>query len=183
MIPIMLDPRLVRIALCGEGDLTVRRLKWLHDCGANPIVYAPSPSPALAQLVGDDYVARFPNKADLEGFAAIWIADLNQDIAGPIADLGRRLNVLVNVEDVLDYCDFHTPAIVHRGRLSFAIGTGGASPAIASLIRQRLEAAFPAQWSDLVEDIATSRLALKARGATFGDLVADAKARVLEAGL
>lgn len=183
MIPIMLDPRLVRIALCGEGDLTVRRLKWLQDCGANPIVYAPSPSPALSQLVGDNYHAYLPSAADLAGIAAIWIADLSNDVAGPIWEICRQLNILVNVEDVLDYCDFHTPAIVHRGRLTFAIGTGGASPAIASLIRQKLETAFPAQWSGLVDEIAASRLALKAKGATFGDLVTDAKARVLAAGL
>jgi precorrin-2 dehydrogenase / sirohydrochlorin ferrochelatase len=183
MIPIMLDPGLVRVALCGEGELTVRRLKWLRDCGAKPIVFAPSPSAALVQLVGGDYHPRLPREADLAGLAAIWIADLSNDIAGSIADLGRQLNVLVNVEDVLDYCDFHTPAIVHRGRLTFAIGTGGASPAIASLIRQRLETAFPAEWSGLVEEIAAGRLILKAKGATFSDLVADAKARVQAAGL
>jgi precorrin-2 dehydrogenase / sirohydrochlorin ferrochelatase len=183
MIPIMLDPALVRVALCGEGELTLRRLAWLQACGARPVIFAPMPSQALAELGGDKIIRRLPSKVDLTGLAAIWIADLSNDIAGPIAEMGRGLNVLVNVEDVLDYCDFHTPAIVHRGRLTFAIGTGGASPAIASLIRQRLETAFPTAWSSLVDEIAASRLALKAKGATFPDLVADAKARVLEAGL
>jgi precorrin-2 dehydrogenase / sirohydrochlorin ferrochelatase len=183
MIPIMLDPALVRVAVCGEGILTLRRLKWLRECGTKPIVFAPLPSPELKELAGEALLARLPERSDFEGLAAIWIADLDLDIAAPLAQLGRDVGVLVNVEDVLDYCDFHTPAIVHRGRLTFAIGTGGASPAIASIIRQRLETAFPPEWSQLVEEIAESRLALKAKGATFPELVADAKARLADSGL
>lgn len=183
MIPIMLDPSMVRVAVCGEGVLTLRRLKWLHECGSKPRVFAPLPSPELKALAGDTLVPRLPEHADFEGLAAIWIADLELDVAAPLAKLGRDINVLVNVEDVLDYCDFHTPAIVHRGRLTFGIGTGGASPAIASIIRQRLESAFPPAWSDLVEEIAASRLALKANGASFPELVADAKARLADSGL
>jgi precorrin-2 dehydrogenase / sirohydrochlorin ferrochelatase len=179
----MLDPALTKVAVCGNGPLAVRRLSWLRDCNADPLVFATGPSPELLALTGEKYEYRLPNETDFADLSAIWIADLATDIAAPIADLGRSLNVLVNVEDVLDYCDFHTPAIVHRGRLTFAIGTGGASPAIASIIRKRLETAFPVAWADLVEEIAASRLALKAQGATFPDLVADARAKLRQSGL
>lgn len=179
----MLDPALVKVAVCGNGALTVRRLSWLRDCNADPLVYAPDPSRELMTLTGENFIKRLPDATDVKALSAIWIADYDTQIAAPIADLGRSLNVLVNVEDVLDYCDFHTPAIVHRGRLTFAIGTGGASPAIASIIRKRLETAFSPAWSDLVDEIAASRLALKAKGATFPDLVSDANARLKRAGL
>ena len=179
----MLDPTLVKVAVCGNGALTVRRLTWLRDCNANPLVFALDPSPELLALAGRNYIARLPDEADLTALSAIWIADYEPNIAAPIANLGRSLSVLVNVEDVLDYCDFHTPAIVHRGRLTFAISTGGASPAIASIIRKRLETVFSPAWSDLVDEIAASRLALKATGATFPDLVADATARLDKSGL
>ena len=58
----------------------------------------------------------------------------------------RSANVLVNVEDVLPLCDFHTPAVLRRGQLTLAAGTGGASPAVARAARERLEAAFPESW-------------------------------------
>jgi precorrin-2 dehydrogenase / sirohydrochlorin ferrochelatase len=183
MIPIMLDPAMVRVAVCGEGVLTLRRLKWLHECGAKPLVFAPLPSLELKELAGDALVTRLPVREDFDGLAAIWIADMELDVAAPLAQLGREACVLVNVEDVLDYCDFHTPAIVHRGRLTFAISTGGASPAIASIIRQRLETAFPPAWAELVDEIAKSRLALKANGATFSALVADANIKLSKSGL
>lgn len=179
----MLDPTLAKVAVCGNGPLTARRLSWLRDCNADPLLFATDPSPELLALTGDNYVKSLPDATDFKALSAIWIADFDTEIAAPIADLGRSLNVLVNVEDVLDYCDFHTPAIVHRGRLTFAIGTGGASPAVASIIRKRLESAFAPAWADLVDEIAASRLALKAKGATFPDLVADAQEKLVQSGL
>jgi precorrin-2 dehydrogenase / sirohydrochlorin ferrochelatase len=183
MIPIMLDPALVHVGLCGEGVLTLRRFEWLRACGAMPIVFAPSPSPELRAAAGKVVVERLPLEADILHLGALWIADFDLEISAPIADVSRRLGVLVNVEDVLDYCDFHTPAVVHRRRLTFAIGTGGASPALASTIRQRLEQQFPDAWADLIEEVAASRLELKTKGATFAELIADAKTKLVASGL
>ena len=183
MIPVMLDQALVRVALCGNGILTVRRLKWLRDCGADPLVFAPHADAELAELAGAALIKRLPEHTDLMGLAAIWIADFATETANPLAEEARAIGVLVNFEDVLDYCDFHTPAVIHRGRLTLAVGTGGASPAIASIIRQRLETAFPPAWESLVDGVASSRLDLKAKGATFPELVADATARLVQSGL
>ncbi len=183
MIPIMLDPSVVRVAVCGQGPLTLRRLAWLRDCGGQPLVFAPSPSDELAALAGEALLHRLPNADDFSALAAIWIADFDLEIAASVAQMGRAAGVLVNVEDVLDYCDFHTPAVVHRGKLTFAIGTGGASPAMASIIRQRLEAQFPTAWAGLMDDVAARRLALKAQGARFAELVSDAKAQLEASGL
>jgi precorrin-2 dehydrogenase / sirohydrochlorin ferrochelatase len=183
MIPIMLDPAFARVAVCGEGPLTLRRLAWLRECGAQPLVFAPSPSDELSSLASESLLKRLPDIDDFSALAAIWIADLDIEIAAPLAEMGRAAGVLVNVEDVLDYCDFHTPAIVHRGRLTFAISTGGASPAMASIIRQRLEAQFPPEWASFMDDVAARRLALKAEGAPFADLVREAKAQLEASGL
>ena len=179
----MLSPKLVKVAVCGDGPLTLRRLGWLRDCGADPFVYAPAPSDDLALLAGPRIINRFPAKADFDGLGAIWIADLAPEVATSLADSARAAGTLTNVEDVIEQCDFHTPSVVHRGRLTLAIGTGGASPAIASIVRQRLEAAFPSDWSQLIEDVATDRLERKALGATFSELVEAAKTKIAEAGL
>lgn len=183
MIPLMLNPALVRLGLCGEGPLTLRRLKWLRDCGANPIVFAPDPSDELAIAAGVSLRRSIPDHKELTTLSALWIADFASDIANPLADLARATRVLVNVEDVMDYCDFQTPAIVRRGRLTLSISTGGASPAIASNIRQRLETAFPDAWTGLLEEVAASRSELRMQGATFPELLADAQARLHKSGL
>jgi len=50
--------------------------------------------------------------------------------------------ILVNVVDDLPQCTFIAPSIVRRGDLVIAISTGGASPALAVRIRERLEREF-----------------------------------------
>jgi precorrin-2 dehydrogenase/sirohydrochlorin ferrochelatase len=52
-------------------------------------------------------------------------------------------HVPVNVVDRPALCDFTTPALVDRGEVVAAIGTGGAAPLMASLLRGDIEARLP----------------------------------------
>ncbi len=49
----------------------------------------------------------------------------------------------MNVVDHLELCDFTTPAVVDRGEVVAAVGTGGASPMLASLLRHDIETRVP----------------------------------------
>ena len=49
--------------------------------------------------------------------------------------------MLLNVIDVPEACSFLAPAVVSRGELQVAIGTGGASPSLAARLRRELESA------------------------------------------
>ena len=51
--------------------------------------------------------------------------------------------VPVNVVDRPALCDFTTPAVIDRGEVVAAIGTGGASPMLATLLRHDIEARVP----------------------------------------
>lgn len=183
MIPLYLDPAQVRIALIGAGALAVRRLQWLIGGGAAPEVWSDAPSAALAASAGATLRLALPDDAALARYHAIWIADLEPEAAALLAARARALGVLVNVEDVPVLCDFHTPAVLRRGKLTLAAGTGGASPAVARAARERLEAAFPKEWAPALEAIAASRARLRAEGASFDALVEDARARLAQHGL
>jgi precorrin-2 dehydrogenase/sirohydrochlorin ferrochelatase len=177
MIPIYLDPAVTRIALIGNGALAIRRLAWLEAGGAAPDVWSPAPTAELLRLASRSLAQRLPNDAELGRYHVIWIADLAHE-AAPLALRARELGVLVNVEDVVALCDFHTPAVVRRGKLTLAAGTGGASPAATRAARERLEQAFPSAWESALEEIARSRTALRAKNASFQDLVGDARERL-----
>lgn len=55
----------------------------------------------------------------------------------------RSAGALVNVPDHPEFCDFTTPAVIDRGEVVAAIGTGGASPMLATLLRGDIEARVP----------------------------------------
>lgn len=183
MIPIYLDPQSVRIALIGRGALAVRRLQWLQQGAAAPDIWSDEPSEALIAASDNRLLRRLPTAAELRDYQAIWIADLPHERAELIANAARAAGVLVNVEDVVEHCDFHTPAVVRRGRLTLTAGTGGASPAVARAARERLEQAFPPAWESALEDIARARIELRRRNAGFDALVSDARDRLAAHGL
>lgn len=183
MIPLYLDPAHARVALIGRGALAVRRLAWLTQAGAAPDVWSDAPSFDLVSAAGATLRPELPGLAALARYHAIWIADLPREEAEALAAAAGSVNVLVNVEDVKALCDFHTPAVVRRGKLTLAAGTGGASPAVARAARERLEAAFPEEWAHALDVIAKARAALREQHADFDTLVADARARLAEHGL
>lgn len=183
MIPVMLDPQRLRIGLAGRDTLAVRRLGWFRHFGATPVLYSDTPGGTFAEAAGDVLIPRLPDAGDLAALDLLWIADLDHDTAADLAARARRAKVLVNVEDDVPLCDLHTPAVVKRGRLVIAAGTGGASPAVASVVRAKLEEAFPENWGQVLEDIAAARARLRAEGVHGAELAADAKARLAAAGI
>ncbi|MFO1235568.1 MAG: hypothetical protein U1F24_00820 [Alphaproteobacteria bacterium] len=89
----------------------------------------------------------------------------------------RRLLI---VEDDLPLCDFHTPAVVTRGALVIAAALGGGSPALAAIVRERLEEAFPVAWGPALDDVAAARRQMRSAGAAPAEIAADARRRLAE---
>lgn len=59
------------------------------------------------------------------------------------AGAARAARVLVNVVDRPELCDFNTPAVIDRGAVVAAVGTAGAAPMLAGLLRNDIEARVP----------------------------------------
>ena len=143
----------------------MRRLAWLAEAGAAPDVSGRMRRALISRALRAALRPSLPSLADLARYHAIWIADLPRDEAEALAANAASVNVLVNVEDVTALCDFHTPAVVRRGKLTPAAGTGGASLVVARAARERLEAAFPEEWAHALDVIAKRARQLRAEGA------------------
>jgi precorrin-2 dehydrogenase/sirohydrochlorin ferrochelatase len=59
------------------------------------------------------------------------------------AGAARAARCLVNVVDRPELCDFNTPAVIDRGAVVAAVGTAGAAPMLAALLRNDIEARVP----------------------------------------
>lgn len=178
MIPIVLDPGLVRLALVGRGPIAARRLGQLRDGGADPAVFSDAPSGDLAALAGPALVPRLPDPADLDGVAVLWIVDLPVDLAEPLARAARAGGMLVNVEDVKPLCDFHSPSLVRRGDLLLTVSTGGRSPGMAVAIRRRLEALFGPEWAERLDALAGWRNGWREEGLALDEVARLTDARI-----
>jgi siroheme synthase-like protein len=95
--------------------------------------------------------------ADLDGAFLVIAASGDAATRAAIAGEARARRALVNVMDDVPNCDWAAPAVVRRGDLVVAIGTGGASPAVARLLRERLEREFDPAWAELLRIVAEIR--------------------------
>lgn len=84
------------------------------------------------------------------------------DDAAAVARLKAR-GVLVNAVDRPELCDFTLPAIVERGPVIVAVGTGGVSAGLAAALRQRLERWLPAGLGALADRLHGARDELRER--------------------
>lgn len=165
MIPIMLDPAQVRIAIIGKGELAARRLGQLIEGGALHLtIFSTDPVAELAGLAGDRLIRRLPETEELGLFSVIWIVDVHPATAERLARAARAAGALVNVEDVKDLCDFHSPSIVRRGDLLMTVSTAGRSPGLAARIRRHLEQTFGPEWGDRLDRLAGQRDDWRAEG-------------------
>jgi precorrin-2 dehydrogenase/sirohydrochlorin ferrochelatase len=69
----------------------------------------------------------------------------------------QELEVLCNVVDVPELCDFFVPAVVKRGDLQIAIGTEGKCPAYAGHLRKKLEDIFTEEHGEFLAELETIR--------------------------
>lgn len=77
------------------------------------------------------------------GASLAFVASDDDDFAAGAAAAARGAHVPVNVVDRPALCDFTTPAVIDRGEVVAAVGTGGASPMLATLLRHDIEARVP----------------------------------------
>ncbi len=146
---LVLDGRLGIVI--GGGTIGERKVMSLLDAGARVRVVTLEPTDPLRVLAADgaiELLERAYRAGDLEG-AAIVIASTDDPAVNHaiFAEASER-GVPVNVVDDPPNSTFIAPSIVRRGDLLVAISTGGASPALAVRLRERLE-------RDLGEEYAT----------------------------
>jgi uroporphyrin-III C-methyltransferase / precorrin-2 dehydrogenase / sirohydrochlorin ferrochelatase len=147
-LPVFLDVRDQTVLLIGGGSGTPAKLDLLRRAGACVRLVTPHLDSFLRQRVLDDRLIEvLEEPVGARHFErAIVAVDASGDPA--INQLSQRLaraaGIPLNVVDRPALCNFVFPAILDRAPVIVAISTGGMAPAIARLIRQRLETAIPA---------------------------------------
>ena len=79
----------------------------------------------------------------------------------------NKHNIIVNVVDQPDICDFIFPSILERGDITVAVSTGGASPVLARVLRTKLETMVPASYGKLAEIVAANRIRVRKKMKRF----------------
>ncbi|HXL29812.1 MAG TPA: siroheme synthase CysG [Bradyrhizobium sp.] len=170
-LPVFLDLQTGPVLLVGAGDLARAKLRLLGAAGARIRWFATDGRHDVSGLAAADaarieFAEGDPLTADLSGVIAILCAGAGE-IGPAMSARAKAVGLPVNVMDDLAHSTFIFPAIVDRGDVVVAVGTGGASPVVARRVRERIEAMLPARIGDLATFIDRWRKPLHTRISEF----------------
>src|ERR1700761_3680475 len=166
-LPVFLDLQSGLVALIGQSELARAKLRVLVAAGARVRWYSTEGGHdgqglEPAQLARIEFAKGDPLTADLTGVVAVFCAGAG-DVGVAMSVRAKALGLPVNVMDDLAHSSFIFPAIVDRGDVVVAIGTGGTSPVVARRVRERIEAVLPARIGDLAGFIGRFRKSINGR--------------------
>jgi precorrin-2 dehydrogenase/sirohydrochlorin ferrochelatase len=97
----------------------------------------------------------------------LWNKDLlilatdSRNLHETIRKFARTRNLLINVADTPDLCDFYLGSVVTKGNLKIGISTNGKSPTISKRMREYLEEALPEETNELLDNMSKIRDQIK----------------------
>lgn len=165
--PIMLNLQGKKCVVVGGGNVALRKVKMLLDCGAEVTVVSPNPHFGMTKLSEKKaihLIHRDYKIGDLMD-ATLAVASTNvREINRKVAHEAKKLGILVNVVDDPWLSSFILPSFFRRGNLTIAVSSAGTSPALARKIRTDLEKTLGREYATLPSLIREVRSALKERG-------------------
>lgn len=167
LFPIFLKLEELQILLVGGGNVGLEKLSaMLNNSPAAQIT-------VVSGMFREDlraFVADFPQVilvernfqfSDLDGKDLVILATDNPNLHASIKRETTERNLLCNVADTPDLCDFYLGSIVQKGDLKIAISTNGKSPTMAKRMREFLDDIIPENIQQLLDNLREIRKSIK----------------------
>ena len=136
----------------GAGTTAYRKVGLLLKSKANIVVVSPTINSSMRQLVDSKrihFIQKEFTVSDVNNCRLVIAATSDYAVNASVADAASRLDIPVNVVDTPDISSFIFPAIVERPPLTIAVSSGGLSPVLVRILRERLETLIPARYGAL----------------------------------
>ena len=131
-----------RVVIVGNGDEAYAKTRLLLNTQAAIAVVADAPEADFAAFVAGRSLAHVAASFTpdlLDGAVLVFAATGDEAEDRAIVAEARARRIPANAVDQPDYCDFFTPALVNRAPVAVAIGTEGAGPVLAQMIRAQVD--------------------------------------------
>jgi precorrin-2 dehydrogenase / sirohydrochlorin ferrochelatase len=168
--PIFLDLTDVSVLVVGGGPIGARKAAGLRNAGAVVRLVATRVSDAIDRAHFADIRERPFEVDDLDGMRLVVTATGDHDTDAAVSRAARDAGIWTNAADQPVDCEFILPAIARAGRLTVAVSTDGASPALARALRDRAAAYVTDDVAALADELAESRARVKALGESTEDI-------------
>ena len=163
--PIFADLNRRAVLLAGAGQVAERKAESLLHAGAALRVVAAELNPRFQgwlqqgriEWLGPDFQTAFLNDV----FLVVAATD-DEALNRRIFQAAEKQGKLCNTVDNQALCSFIVPAVIDRSPIQIAVSSGGASPVLARLWRQKIEALIPAHTGKMAALAGAWRARVKA---------------------
>jgi siroheme synthase-like protein len=168
--PVALDLHDVVVLVVGGGRIGARKAAGLAAAGARVRLVARE----VSEHVDAGDVSEVRRRAfvddDLDGVRLVVTATGDEIVDAAVAAAARSRGIWVNAADQPADCEFILPAIARRGRVTIAVSTDGASPALARELRNVVADLFGDELAVFAEQLAAERAAIQASGGSTEEI-------------
>lgn len=163
LFPVFLKLEELNTLVVGGGKVGLEKLSALlaNSPAAKVTLVAPEISAGVRQLAATHAGVRLFEKefeeSDLEGNNLVIAATPDRELNRRIREQATVRNILANVADTPDLCDFYLSSIVQKGNLKLAVSTNGKSPTIAKRVKEFMNEVIPESINESLDNLETIR--------------------------
>lgn len=167
LFPIFLKLEALQTLIVGGGNVGLEKLSAIlkNSPSANVTLIARSINDEIKELALKHGTVQLIERNfrlwDVWNKDLVLLATDDRKLHEAIREFTRSRNLLVNVADTPDLCDFYLGSVVTKGNLKIGISTNGKSPTISKRIREYLEEALPEDTNDLLDNMQKIREKIK----------------------
>jgi len=167
LFPIFLKLEKLKVLIVGGGNVALEKLNVI--IGNSPetevTVVGPEILSAIEQVAARKQNVKLKKRVffpgDLFNVDIVIAATADVELNKIIKDEATKRELLVNVVDTPELCDFYLGSIVKKGDFKIAVSTNGKSPTFAKRMKEVLDESLPEETHEVLENLAEIRSHLK----------------------
>ncbi|WBU49694.1 siroheme synthase CysG [Kosakonia pseudosacchari] len=171
-LPIFCQLRDRQCLLVGGGDVAERKARLLMDAGARLTVNALTFAPQFTVWAEEGMLTLVEGEFSETLLDACWLAIAATDdeaVNQRVSDAAEQRRIFCNVVDAPKQASFIMPSIIDRSPLMVAVSSGGTSPVLARLLREKLESLLPQHLGHIAHFAGTLRSRVKKQFASMSE--------------
>lgn len=163
LFPIFLKLEKLKVLIVGGGKVAAEKLQAVlsNSPETDVTLVAPEIISEISLISSLHHNVKLKNRVffpgDLFNADIVIAATSDHDTNKIIKDEAKKREMLVNVADTPELCDFYLGSIVQKGDLKIAVSTNGKSPTLAKRVKEVLNDAFPDETQNVLDNLETIR--------------------------
>lgn len=156
--PAFMDIQGKRVLICGGGHHALEKIDKLRPFAPCMEVFSQTLSADIGEI---PLIRRSLTAEDLEPRPVFVIAAEDGEENRRIKRLCGERGIFINAVDQPKDCDFIFPSMITAGDLSVGVSTGGASPTVGMILRDRFSQQIPQRIDEILEWMIAAREQVK----------------------